>query len=254
MSTQSRRNVDAAVDELPDLMELAKQTKMNTSIRRSIFNAVMSANDYPDAYHRLQKLRLKRAQENEISRVLLRCVIAEREYNPYYTLIVRKLCREKRMMVAFQFGLWSLFKEMGELPEQEMSIDGDVEKPLEVSSIVNAANMYGRLILDNAMSISTMKVLNLPHLKERGRLFAEVLIVAIFQQAEARQHPKRTIQSCFMRADEAPQMVPGLQHFLTKIVRRSDLITSADRPAFLHSYRAAMMALEIIAQESPNDE
>ena len=87
---------------------------MNTDIRRAIFVTIMSATDYQDAHLRLMKLKLKKVQEFEIPKVLIHCAGGEKTYNPYYTLIAKKICGDRRLKTAFQYCLWDLFKKMGE--------------------------------------------------------------------------------------------------------------------------------------------
>ncbi|KAJ4291532.1 suppressor of glycerol defect [Collariella sp. IMI 366227] len=98
----------------PDLGELAREQGMNTEVRRSIFVSLMSAMDFQDAHQRILKLRLNRERQREIPNVILRCAGAEQHYNPYYTLVARKLCSEQReVRWAFQASLWKLFGRMG---------------------------------------------------------------------------------------------------------------------------------------------
>ncbi|KAL9076402.1 MAG: hypothetical protein Q9157_003690, partial [Trypethelium eluteriae] len=79
-------------DREPDLNALAAQNRINNPLRRSIFITLLSATDARDACLRLQNLRLKRAQQAEIPRVLLQCCGAEGGFNPYYALVARRLC------------------------------------------------------------------------------------------------------------------------------------------------------------------
>ena len=88
-----------------DLLHLAKERRMNTDVRKAIFISIMSASDYEDAYKRLNKLNLKRAQVKQIPLVLMDCLEAENPYNPYYTLIARRLCAERKLRWAFQSEL-----------------------------------------------------------------------------------------------------------------------------------------------------
>lgn len=143
-----------------DLFQLAKEHRMNTDIRRSIFISIMSASDFKDAHLRLMKLRLKKAQELEIPRVLIRCAGAEQSYNPYYTLIARRLCSEKPLKKAFQFSLWDLFRRMGEKDEMDDADfdEEDGEEALTTRAIVNLAKMFGTLISEGGLSISALKV------------------------------------------------------------------------------------------------
>lgn len=158
-ATVSLANEDKA-NELTDLALLAKQQRMNTSIRRSIFLSIMSASDYKDAHQCLTKLKLKRTQELEIPRVIIHCAGAEQVYNPYYTLIARRLCGEHKYKWAFQYGLWTLFRRMGEKgdiegeEQDENEADGDVD----LRMLVNLGRMYGELLGEGGLSITVLKV------------------------------------------------------------------------------------------------
>ena len=143
---------------VPDLAHLARQQRMNTDVRRSIFVAIMSATDYRDAHLRLMKLRLKKSQELEIPKVLIHCAGAEASYNPFYTLISKWLCSDRKVKMAFQFSLWDLFKRMGDGVDDE---EEDDEPELEMRSVVNLAKMFGSLIADGGLGIGVLKVSNI---------------------------------------------------------------------------------------------
>ena len=142
-----------------DLEQLAKEQRMNTDVRRSIFIAIMSASDSTDAYLRLLKLSLKKSQELEIPKVLVHCAGAERVYNPFYTFLARRICRDKKLRMALQFSLWDLFKRMGEAEDDaEGEEDEGDDGKLELRSIVNLARMFGVLIAEDGMSVGVLKV------------------------------------------------------------------------------------------------
>lgn len=141
-----------------DLAQLAKEQRMNTDVRRSIFIAIMSAADYNDAYMRLMKLRLKKSQELEIPKVLIHCSGAEKIYNPFYTLLSRRVCSDRKLRMAFQFSLWDLFKQMGEGDEGEQDEDDEADGKLELRAVVNLAKMFGALIADGGLGLGVLKV------------------------------------------------------------------------------------------------
>ena len=144
-----------------ELVRLAREHRMNTDVRRSIFVAVMSATDYKDAYNRISKLRLKRSQELEIPRVLTHCASAEESYNPFYSLISRNFCSERRLRVAFQFSLWNLFKRMGEDPEDNgKDSEENGEDELQLRSLVNLAKFFGVLIAEDGIGVGVLKVIS----------------------------------------------------------------------------------------------
>lgn len=148
-----------------DLLQLAREQRMNTDVRRAIFITIMSASDYRDAHLRLMKLRLKKSQELEIPRVLIQCAGAEQTYNPFYTLISRRLCSEHKLKMAFQFALWDLFKRMSESGDDEegrSDDEGDAET-ISTRMIVNLAKMFGVLAAEGGLGLGVLKVMT-PHL------------------------------------------------------------------------------------------
>jgi nucleolar MIF4G domain-containing protein 1 len=220
---------DVLDGEEADLVALARQHRMNTAVRRAIFIVIMSANDYQDAHLRLLKLRLKRSQEQEIPRVLLHCAGAEEKYNPYYVLIAKTLCADKRLKMAFQFSLWDFFKRMGEKGDDMDSDDEDDLQEVQLNEIVNIARMYGTLVADGTMSLGILKTLDLALLKEQARMFAEVFLVVVIsksQEGVKGSFEEDRLAKIFARCKDAPQMIRGLRHFLKQVVRHTDLASS----------------------------
>ena len=156
-SGNNNREVNMGSDAT-DLIQLAKEQRMNTDVRRSIFIAVMSATDYSDAYVRLMKLRLKRSQELEIPKVLIHCAGAEKLYNPFYTFLSRRVCSDKKIKMSFQFSLWDLFKQMGESEDERNDDDKDERDKLGLRSLVNLARMFGVLIAEGGLGLGVLKV------------------------------------------------------------------------------------------------
>ena len=145
-------------DIAADLIQLAKEQRMNTDVRRSIFIAIMSATDYNDAYVRLMKLRLKRSQELEIAKVLIHCAGAEKVYNPFYAFLSRRVCADKKLKMSVKFALWYLFKQTGEGEDDSMESDEDHEGKLGLRSLVNLAKMFGVLIAEGGLGLGVLKV------------------------------------------------------------------------------------------------
>ncbi|EHA24054.1 hypothetical protein ASPNIDRAFT_181574, partial [Aspergillus niger ATCC 1015] len=233
-------------DSEPDLVNIAKAHRMNTDVRRSIFVAIMSATDYQDAHVRLLKLRLKRAQEFEIPRVLTHCAMEEEAHNPYYTLIAKRLCGEmgRRIKVSFMYTLWNIFKRMGESGDMDDSDDDDAfddeddQNKLEMKSVVNLAKMYGSLIADGTLNLGVLKILNFAYLQPKSKAFVELLLISVIQQSQKQKKKKKSkskdedeqdekaLLEIFLRARETPQIVKGLIFFLRKVVAKTDIVPS----------------------------
>ena len=232
----------------PDLAELAKAHRMNTDVRRSIFVAIMSATDFQDAHVRLLKLRLKRAQEFEIPRVLLHCAMEEEAHNPYYTLIARRLCAEmgRRIKMSFMFALWNIFKRMGERGDDEEDSDFDAddeEQGVSMKAVVNLAKMFGMLIADGTLTLGILKTLNFAYLQPKTRTFTEVLIISIIQQSQKTKKAQKkkkssksatedsfrdeeSLMQIFLRVQDTPHIAKGLIFFIRKVVAETDIVSS----------------------------
>jgi len=154
--SKEARTLDSAAT---DLIALAKEHRMNTDVRRSIFIAIMSATDYNDAYLSLQKLGLKKKQEQEIPKVLVHCSGAEKLYNPFYTLLARRVCSDRKLKMGFQLSLWELFRRMGEgEDDNKEDDDSDDEDTLSLRYLVNLAKMFGTLVAEGGLGLGILKV------------------------------------------------------------------------------------------------
>lgn len=244
--TQASENFEEDSEGEIDLGALAKAHRMNTDVRRSIFVAIMSANDYQDAQVRLLKLRMKRAQEFEIPRVLIHCAMEEEAHNPYYTLIARRLCAEtgRRLKVSFMFALWNVFKKMGEsgdADEDEPDFDPeDEETSVSMKAVVNLAKMYSMLVADGTLTLGILKNLNFAYLQPKTKVFTELLLISVIQQSqkskkgskkkkENKSEPgnslrdEESLMQIFLRVQDTPHIAKGLIFFLRKVVAKSDI-------------------------------
>ncbi|KAL4751625.1 hypothetical protein BDW72DRAFT_173385 [Aspergillus terricola var. indicus] len=255
-------------DAEPDYASIAKAHRMNTDVRRSIFVAIMSATDYQDAHVRLLKLRLKRAQEFEIPRVLTHCAMEEDAHNPYYTLIARRLCGElgRRIKMSFMFTLWNIFKRMGESGDMDdddedgSTLHGeDEENPLSMKSVVNLAKMYASLIADGTLTLGILKTLNFAYLQPKTTAFVEVLMISIIQQSQKQKKNKKSkskledsldeqpLVEIFMKTEDTPQIIKGCIFFLRKVVAKTDIVASEKEAVMVKwGVRVAVDALKVV--------
>lgn len=260
-STLPGAEISDLVDSTPDLLHLAAAARMNTTVRRAIFVALLSASDASDAQQRLHGLRLSQSQRPEMARVLLHCAGAESAYNPYYAVVARRVCADfSKMGMAFQFTLWDLFGKM-EVEEE----NGDA---ISLEAVVNSARFYAALIYSRAVRIGVLKVsidtlhqsevkklipqknLDLTRLSPRLQTFVEVLLVTLLS-ADAKSATMSTT-SLFERALDQPQLTQGLQWFLKKVVARSDLVPPGKQRDWLRRSSFAiseMLAAKLIGRD-----
>lgn len=226
---------DTGDDEEVDLLQLAKEQRMNTDIRRAIFVTVMSSSDYKDAHIRLLKLRLKKAEEVEIPRVILHCAGCEDLYNPYYTALARKFCTDHKSRKTFQFALWDIFRKLGEKKhddddDDEEDEEDDLESDMSLRRIVTLGKLYGTLMASGDVSIVGLKTLNFPYLKPKTRTMVEVMLVTIIVESQKGRKDRRSekaLLNVFINVDAVPEMITGLQYFVKKVVSKTEITANS---------------------------
>ncbi|KAL0822057.1 hypothetical protein ABMA28_005425 [Loxostege sticticalis] len=169
-----REDTKPAVKPLPStdqkLLELARKQRMNTDVRRSIFCVIMSAEDYMDAFEKLQHLGLKGQQEREIVHVLLACCLQEKTFNPYYAVLAQKLCDvDRRYQLSIQYSAWDKIKELESLPKH---------------STTNLAQLLVHLIMGKGLPLSVLKVIQFSDLNKQSVRFMRQILLAIIMNAD----------------------------------------------------------------------
>jgi nucleolar MIF4G domain-containing protein 1 len=243
--------------------KLARAQGMNTDVRRAIFMSILDASDIKDAHMRLLKLHLKNKQQLEIPRVLLHCASTETAYNPYYTLIARKLCGDRKIRKAFQFAVLGIFRRMGEQGPNEDDTEIDPEEQMSTSKIVNVAKLYGYLIADGGLSITCLKTLNFTYMQPKTRTFSEVLLTTIFLQAHKKAATKddkaaskvafeKIVKEAFVQAGSRPEMVASLRYFIETTIASAGLANGkTERKAVKNGCEHAVQALVESAAKAP---
>lgn len=243
--------------------KLARAQGMNTDVRRAIFMSILDASDIQDAHMRLLKLHLKNKQQLEIPRVLLHCASTETSYNPYYTLIARKLCGDRKIRKAFQFAVLGIFRQMGEQGANEDDDEIEPEEQIGTSKIVNMAKLYGSLIADGGLSIAALKSLNFTYMQPKTTTFSEVLITTIFLQAHKKATARndkaaskvafeKIVKDAFIQAGSRPEMVQSLRYFLESTIARAELANGkTERKAVKNGCEHAVQALVESAAKAP---
>ncbi|KAJ1981267.1 suppressor of glycerol defect [Dimargaris verticillata] len=237
------------------LLAMARRLKLNTDIRRSIFMALMTSEDYVECFERLLRLQLKETQEREIPRVLLRCCASEKVYNPYYAVVAEKLCQfHRRFKVTFRFTLWDFLRQVGGIQDEntvagapdtlvgmDRGSDGEYsshgaglgEKP--VFHIVNYARFYAHLICQQALSLAVLKPINFAKLSTHGTLFLQFLFIHIYLTFGTKSRADvQSLIEIFGRAPEHSEVLAnGVLFFLMTYVKQSNLAKSDAEKAVL---------------------
>jgi nucleolar MIF4G domain-containing protein 1 len=214
------------------------------------------------------KLRLKRAQEFEIPRVLLHCAMEEQAHNPYYTLIARRICGDmgRRIKMSFMFALWNIFKRMGERGDMDEDEDDsfdpdDEENGVPMKAVVNLAKMYSSLIADGSLTLGILKTLNFAYLQPKTKTFVEILIISLIQQSQKSKKKKKSksskadeapkdeqaLMQIFLRVKETPHIGKGLIFFVRKVVAKTDIVSDEEMKLVRWGCDVAVDALKAVS-------
>ncbi|XP_028029306.1 nucleolar MIF4G domain-containing protein 1 homolog [Bombyx mandarina] len=218
------------------LLELARKQRMNTDVRRSIFCVIMSAEDYMDAFEKLQHLGLRGQQEREVAHVLLACCLQETTYNPYYGVLGRKLCEfDRKYQLSIQFTVWDKIKDIENQSKQ---------------ALTNLAQFLVHLIMEKGLALSVLKIIQFSELsKQSVRFMRQVLLSIIMNEDVA------SSLEVFQRVARPPKLHVFreslrlfIQHFLVKTAGRSGALGPHDAAAL--ALRAADVDAILTRHES----
>ncbi|XP_065093901.1 nucleolar MIF4G domain-containing protein 1 homolog [Ochlerotatus camptorhynchus] len=125
------------------LLELARKQRMNTDDKRNVFCAIMSAEDYLDAFDKILRLSVK--DQRVVATVILHCCLSEKDYNPYYSILSQKFCEyDRRYQLAIQYAIWDRLKEIHSLKQAPSR---------------NLAKLLTHLISEGGLALSVLKVI-----------------------------------------------------------------------------------------------
>ncbi|XP_061718657.1 nucleolar MIF4G domain-containing protein 1 homolog [Cydia pomonella] len=203
------------------LLELARKQRMNTDVRRSIFCVIMSAEDYMDAFEKLQHLGLKGSQEREVVHVLLACCTQERTYNPYYSVLAQKLCDvDRKYQLSIQFAVWDKIKDLESLSKQ---------------ATTNLAQFLIHLIMEKGLALSVLKVIEFSDLNKSSVRFLRQILLAIIMNADV----QASLQ-VFHRIAKTPKLHMFreslrlfIQHFLLKNAGKKSTVLNEEEMKIL---------------------
>ncbi|KAL7892841.1 hypothetical protein HDV64DRAFT_273010 [Trichoderma sp. TUCIM 5745] len=215
---------------LPDYSKKARGQGFHTSAQIAIFTALMSATDYEHGYRQYASLKLRKDDQNEIARVLVQCVGSEANYNEYYALVGKQACINNKIRFAFQDRLWRIFRSLGELmfgEEAEEEETADSEKMKDERRLGHVARFYATLISNGALNINILKPLHLSRLNSWTLVFVEQLIVSLLQDCRSSNDDKEStkVAKVFGAVADMPSLAAGLEWFLRKKLRKSNLLT-----------------------------
>ncbi|ODM91865.1 Nucleolar MIF4G domain-containing protein 1 [Orchesella cincta] len=122
---------------------------MNTDARRNIFCILMTAEDYLDAFEKLNHLDLRNNQDREI-------------YMSFSTT-------DRKLMLALQYNLWDRLKDLKSLTSHQRK---------------NLAQLVVHLINDKSLPLSTLKVIEYTEMDKTKLKFLKKVLTGILMQKD----------------------------------------------------------------------
>ncbi|KAI3339378.1 hypothetical protein F4824DRAFT_457053 [Ustulina deusta] len=231
---------------IPDLWQLAREQGFNTEVRQRIFVALHAATDCDGADLLVQKLRLNKRQRKEIAEVIVRSGERQNIYNHYYALLADRFSGEKEMRFQFRRCLTIRFKKMGEDVDTgdgdavDDGLDDDADEG--VRWLFNTAKLFAFLVTWRRLKlVDVFKYRNLAALQEKAHVFTEVLLLTVLQESRAGD-----IKKIFAGLDTDLDVGRGVQYFLRRHVRTTQLVDDKDKAAMKIVRRRCDEVLELL--------
>jgi nucleolar MIF4G domain-containing protein 1 len=190
------------------LLDLARQHKMNTDLRKSIFVILMSSEDYIDAHNRLLKLNVKDKQTRDIIRVIYHCVQSERIFNPYYAQVTELFCTSVSYRITVQYTLWDCFKEMEQFSKEE---------EMDLIKVNNLAKMTSYLINKEVIPLAVLRALNITSLRPFQNVFLTIVMQSVLQQFNIK------IWQALEKMSDIDDFKSGIVMYLQQLSRKQDI-------------------------------
>ncbi|KAI9892663.1 MAG: suppressor of glycerol defect [Vezdaea aestivalis] len=219
--------------DITDLHSLATAHRMNTSVRRSIFVALLSATDASDAHIRLSSLRLSKTQLPQVPAVLLHCCAKESSFNLYYAIIARRICSERagKGKVGVERAIWDFIGRL----------EGNDEEAVELKEIVHVGKSVGRLIAWGALRMDVLRRIKWPAVGLVGT-FVEVVLV------EGLGNAGNQLSTVFQGVSKWPGLTAQLGQTIKAVRLNNDLVPDAKKSEWKMVCKSALKSLNAPAR------
>lgn len=206
---QKHKDAKAAVQQQNSIAALAKEQRMNTDTRKAIFSALVSSDDYVDAFQRIVALKLTSKQERDIAAVVLHCCVQEKVYNPFYALVAQRFISFRHNhLITFKYAFWDWLQQITDASLRKVS---------------HLAKFYSFLFSQHSLPLSILKKADMLHLSEMEAVFFQMLfarlltegseesVSTIFESLSGKHHVKKTkaVDIFDERADEEEEEEDG---------------------------------------------
>lgn len=182
---------------------------MNSDSRKNLFCAIMSSEDYIDAFEKIVKIDIRTQKDREVAFVILNCCIQEKKFNPFYPQVMMRFANfDRKYRMAIQFALWDRLKEI---------------HSLEKTQIRNMAKFLSCLIREGTLSLASLKVIEFADIDKTVVLFMKAVLTELLLDEEEK------VKSTFHAVAGFPKLkvlreglILFMKHFLIKNNKNKD--------------------------------
>ncbi|XP_020791356.1 nucleolar MIF4G domain-containing protein 1 [Boleophthalmus pectinirostris] len=216
------------------VLELARNQRMNTEVRRNIFCVLMTSEDYLDAFEKLMRMGLKDKQEREIVHVLMDCCLQEKTFNAFYAVLGEKFCaHDRRFQMTFQFSIWDKFKELNNLSN---------------STFNNLVQLITCFLQRKCLPLSVLKVIEFGELDKPKVRFLRQMLIKLLKETEPED--LTSIFGKISGISKLGMLREGLKLFISHFVLKNAQSQGPAEQAALLSERAQVATSAMEAKEA----
>lgn len=184
-------------EQVSQLTTIARKLNMTTDVRNSIFNSIMTGIDVNDAFAKIGKLNLSKAQRKEIPFIIIECCRSEETYNPYYAALATEfITYDDDFIKDLRISLKNTMKLM-------------VTMKFTAAPIRNIAFFFEELIENKHADLNILKGIKLTQLPVQGTLFVNLLFRELLQKCD----PSLLLEQIEM-ISKKPNFAADLKQFL----------------------------------------
>lgn len=194
----------------------------------------------------------------------------EKQYNPYYALVVQHLCRLTHAhTITLQFCLWDFLRDLGEtsvggaeilknLSEDDRA--GFNVKRISPARLRNVARAYGWWLAKDCCTLAVLKPVDFTVLKQQAHTFLRELFVHVFANtqlatpllASERKEDLPTtrnrgpLEEVFLRGSKIQVVALGLVYYLQTTFEEQDGFLKWASEVALEALRTGMEVVPVI--------
>ncbi|RWS07353.1 nucleolar MIF4G domain-containing protein 1-like protein [Dinothrombium tinctorium] len=188
---------EIVIETEPNINEkLCRKLRLNTPLRKQLFHALITANDYIEASQRM--LVIAKKQFSEIVNVSLHVALHQKEFNQFYIYLLKHLSSiDRKFKMAVLYSIKDKISELSSLSEIQQN---------------NLSLMCFELIKCNVITINVLKVIEFSEMDHMYSQFLKSILSSILNEDPS------TIERIFSKIASKDSFATALRLFITCFV------------------------------------